>query len=125
LNEQTNALVHSDRKRLCASHLTEPGGQDELASPPFPLLLPCKRCESLICPLQNSLGSYVYPASGRHLAVHDQTFPLPAIEVFLGCPVWNDIAVRKKNPGRIRVSVKYGNRLAGLHEEGFIRLKLT
>mgnify|MGYP003380515207 CR=1 FL=1 len=51
--------------------------------------------------LQNALCADVDPTAGGHLAVHDQPLGLQAVEVGLGGPVGDDVAVGDEDARRI------------------------
>ena len=76
--------------------------------------------EGLVGALQNALRADVYPAAGRHLAVHDQAFALPGIEVLLRGPGRDHVRVRDEDARRVGVGAEHRHGLARLDQERFI-----
>ena len=76
--------------------------------------------ESLVRSLQNSLGSDVNPAAGRHLAVHRQAAILEVAEGFPGGPGGHEQRVGDEHARRAGVRPEDANRLAGLHQQRLV-----
>ena len=117
-------LVHGDGQRLRAAHLAQAGRQHELALERGPALLAGQAAEGLVGALEDALGADVDPGAGRHLAEHDQALLLPAVEVLLGGPVGDDVAVGDQHARRVLVGAEDGHRLAALHQQRLVRLQL-
>ena len=124
LDEEADALVEGDGEGLRAAHLAQAGGDHELPLQGAPALLPRQRAEGLVGALQDALGADVDPTAGGHLPVHDEPFPLPAVEVLLGGPMGHDVAVGQQHAWRVGVGAEDSHRLAGLHEERLVRLQV-
>ncbi len=76
--------------------------------------------EGLIGALDNALAADVDPAAGGHLAVHGQAFGVQFVKVFPGRPVWHQVGVGDQHARRVAVGFEYADRLAGLHQQGFV-----
>ena len=119
-DDQGHAFVHGDGQRLRAAHLAQAGGEDELALERGPALLARQAAEGLIGALEDALGADVDPRAGGHLAVHDQALLLPAVEVLLGGPMGDDVAVGDQHAWRVLVGAEDGDGLAALHQQRFV-----
>ena len=115
LDDQGHALVHGDGQRLRAAHLAQAGSEHELALERGPALLAGQAAEGLVGALEDALGADVDPGAGGHLAVHDQALLLPAVEVLLGGPMGDDVAVGDQHARRVLVGAEDGDGLAALH----------
>ena len=124
-HDQGHAVVHGDGQRLRPAHLAQPGRQRPLAAQRRPAGLSRRGSERLEGALQNALRADVDPAPGRHLAVHDQPFGLPAVEVLLGGPVGHDVGVGDEHARGVGVSAEDGHRLAALDKQRLVVFQLA
>ncbi len=76
--------------------------------------------EGFIGALHNPLAANVDPATRGHLAIHRQPFGIQFVKVFPGRPVWDQVGVGNQNARRVFVGFKHADRLAGLHQQGFV-----
>ena len=76
--------------------------------------------EGLIGALHDPLTADVDPAARGHLAIHRQPFGVEFVEVFPGGPVRHEVRVGDEHPRGVFVGFKHANRLAGLHQQGFV-----
>ncbi len=123
LHKETDAFVHGDGQRLRAAHLTQTGGDDQLTLERAPTMPACQRSQRLEGALENALGADIDPASGRHLAVHDQPGRFPLVEVLLGGPGGHDVGIGDQYAWCVFVGAEDGHRLAGLHQQRLVRFE--
>ena len=124
-HNQPHAFVHGHGQGLRAAHFPQSGSKNPFAAQGGPARLPRRGGKCFICALQNTLRANVNPASRRHLPIHDQPFSFPFIEIFLGSPVRHNVGVGNEDARGIGMGAENGNRLAALHEQRFIILKLA
>src|SRR5258707_4477405 len=74
----------------------------------------------LICALHNTLAADVNPRSGCHLAIHHQSLAVEFAEVLPGRPVRHQIGIGDEHARRVSMGSKNADRLARLHEQGFV-----
>ena len=123
-HDESHTLVHGDRKRLRAAHPAETRCQHKLAFQRSPAFEFGQRAEGLVRALQNPLRADVDPRTGRHLAVHDQSFFREFIEMFPRCPMWDEVRVGDQHARRVTMRLEHRHRLARLDEQGFILLQI-
>ena len=68
------------------------------------------RTESLVGSLENSLGSDVDPATGRHLAVHREALSLQLPKLFPVGPATNQVRVGNQHARRMLKRGEYTDR---------------
>jgi len=76
--------------------------------------------EGFVGALHDPLAADVDPAPGGHLAIHRQPFRIQFVEVFPRGPVRHEVRVSDQHARRVFVRFKHANRLAGLHQQGFV-----
>jgi hypothetical protein len=76
--------------------------------------------EGFVGALHDPLAADVDPAPGGHLAIHRQPFRVQFVEVFPGGPVRHEVRVGDQHARRVFVGFEHANRLAGLHQQGFV-----
>ncbi len=83
------------------------------------------RSKGLIGSLQDSLGSYVDPRSGGHLAEHREPQFVQPAELLPGRPLRYQVGVRDEDPRRPLVGPEDAHRLAGLDEKRLLGPELS
>ena len=124
VHDETGAAVEGDRQRLCAAHATAAAGQGESTGQAAAKALLSHGREGLEGALQDALGGDVDPRAGRHLAVHHQAFILELAEVLPVSPVSHEVGVSNKYTRCPLIGLPDAHRLAGLHQQGFIRFQI-
>ena len=108
------------RQRLRAAHAAEAGGEDPLAFEVAVVMLAAHLDEGFVGALHDALAADVDPAAGGHLAVHHQALLIELVEVLPGRPVRHEVGVGDQHARRIGVGREHADRLAGLHQQGFV-----
>ena len=76
--------------------------------------------KSLVGALHDALAADVDPGARGHLTVHREPAAIQLVKVFPCRPVRHQIRVRDEHPRRVRMRREYADRLAGLHQQGFV-----
>src|SRR5688572_24490079 len=79
--------------------------------------------ERLVCPLQDALRAYVYPATRRHLPVHYQALGFEFGEDLSRGPVRHKIRISDEHARRIGRGSEDTYGLAALHKQRLIVLE--
>ena len=111
---------HYGRERLGAAHAAKSRGQKPLAPEVAAIMLAAEFDEGLVGPLNDALGADVDPGARRHLAEHHQALAVEQIEVLPVGPVRHQIGIGDQHAWRVGMGAKHPDRLAGLHQQGFI-----
>ena len=119
-----DAEVQRGRKRLSAAHLSEASRQNDLALQVTAKMLSRSGEKCLISALKDALSPDVYPAAGRHLAIHNQAALLKLPEIFPVSPLWHKVGVCDQHAWRPRMGLEHAHRLPRLHDERFIKFHL-
>jgi hypothetical protein len=80
--------------------------------------------EGLVGALHDALRADIDPRAGGHLAVHHQALAIELVEVVQRRPMRHDVGIGDQHPRRIGMGPKHADRLAGLHQQGFVALQL-
>ena len=120
LNVQRARAGQRGGQRLRAAHPAKTGGQYPAAFQRAVVVLATGLHEGLIGALHDPLTADVDPAARGHLAIHRQPFRVEFVEVFPGGPVRHEVRVGDQHARGIFVGFKHANRLAGLHQQGFV-----
>src|SRR2546429_411163 len=72
LDAQKRRAIHCGGEWLRAPHAAHATGDDQPARQRSTKMLARRGSESFVCALQDTLRTNVNPASGGHLAIHDQ-----------------------------------------------------
>jgi hypothetical protein len=105
---------------LRATHATQACGEQPLAPQRTAVVLATHFDERFIGALHDALAADVDPAAGGHLPVHHQTLLIEFVEVFPCRPMRHQVGIGDQYARRVGMAGKYANRLAGLHQQGFI-----
>ena len=81
--------------------------------------------EGFVSALHNPLAANVDPAPGGHLTIHRQPFGIQLVEVFPRRPVRHQVRVGDQHAWRIFMGFEYADRLAGLHQQGFVVFEMS
>ena len=111
---------HRCRQRLCAAHAAEPGRQYPAPGQVAAIVLAAHFDEGLVGTLHDALAADIDPRPCRHLAEHHQSLPVELAEVFPVGPGRHQVRVGNQNARRIGMRAEYADRLAGLHQQGFL-----
>jgi hypothetical protein len=76
--------------------------------------------EGLIGALDDPLAADVDPGSRRHLTVHGQALAIEFVEVFPRGPMRHEVGIRDQHAWRIHMGRENADRLARLHQQGFV-----
>src|SRR5207247_187967 len=120
LDDERDAFVHRDGKRLRAAHPAKAGAHHQ-ATGERPRKMPLRdRGEGLVRALQYPLGPDVDPGARGHLAVHREAKSLEPSELVPGRPARDDQCVGDEHARCPLVRAKDPDRLSRLHEEGLV-----
>jgi hypothetical protein len=125
LHDQAYPLVHRDGQGLGAAHLPQARRQHPLPLKTAPEMSPGTGRQRLVGSLEDALRADIDPGPGRHLAEHDQALALQLVEDLPGGPVGDQVAVGDQDAGGQLVGAEDGDRLAGLHQKGFVGLQVA
>ncbi len=81
--------------------------------------------EGLVGALHDALAADVDPGAGGHLAVHHQALAIELVEVLPGRPVRHQVRVGDQHARRVGVGAEDADRLARLHQQRLVVLKLA
>ena len=76
--------------------------------------------EGFVGALDDALAADIDPAAGGHLAVHGQALGIQFVEMLPSGPVRYQVGVGDQYPRCVAVGFEYANRLARLHQQGFV-----
>ena len=124
LDGQRDGAGERGRQRLRAAHAAETGGEDPATGQAAAEVLAAGFDEGLVGALDDALAADVDPAAGGHLAVHDQALAVQLVEVFPGRPLRHQVGVGDQDARRVGVGLEHADRLARLHQQGFVVLQL-
>jgi len=111
-------------QRLGATHAAEAGGEDPAAFQVAVVVLATGFDEGFVGALDDALAADVDPAAGGHLAVHGQALGIQFVEVLPTGPVRHQVGVGNQYARCIAVGLEHADRLARLHQQGFIVIEV-
>ena len=117
---QKRGARHRRRKRLRPTHAAKPGRQYPLAVQVAGVMPAAHLYKRFVSALHDPLAADVDPRPGRHLPEHHQTGPVEFTKVFPGRPRRHQVRIGDQHPGRVLVRLEHADRLAGLHQKGFV-----
>ena len=120
-DNQADAFIHRDSKRLRAAHAAESGGEDKFSFERWLCeMFLGERAEGFVRALQNSLRADVNPTARGHLPVHDESVAFAIIKIFLGRPMGDDVGIGEEDARRVGMRFEDADGFAGLNEKGFV-----
>ena len=124
LNVQRARAGEGRGQRLRAAHAAETGGEYPTASQVAVVMLATGFDEGFVGALDDALAADVDPAASGHLAVHGQALGIQFVEVFPTGPVRHQVGVGDQYTRGIAVGLEHADRLAGLHQQGFVVIQV-
>lgn len=115
---------HDSGQRLRAAHAAKTAGQDPFALQVAVIVLAAGLDKGFIGALHDALRANVNPRTGRHLAVHRKAFLIQLVEMIPVRPMRHEVGIGDQHTRRILVGAEDADRLAGLHDEGFILVQV-
>ena len=107
-------------QRLGTAHAAQTGRQHPFTDQAAVVVLATGLDEGFVGALDDALAADVDPAAGGHLAVHGQAFGVEFVEVLPRGPVRHQVGVGDQDPWRVAVGFEHADRLARLHQQGFV-----
>ncbi len=117
---ETAGTSHHRRQRLRAAHAAETAGQNPLAGEVAVKMLATGFDKGFVSALNDALRADIDPRTGGHLAIHGETLLIQFVEMIPGCPMRHEVGIGDQNTRRILVGAENANRLARLHQQGFV-----
>jgi hypothetical protein len=108
------------RQRLRTAHAAQTSGQDPFAREIVVVVLFARFHKRLEGALHDALAADVDPATGRHLAVHEQALAVEFAEVFPVGPLGHQVAVGQQHARRIGVGFEHTHRFARLDQQRLV-----
>ena len=124
LDVQRHRARERRRQRLCATHTAQTGGQNPTPRPVAAKMLTPRLDKGLIRALHNALRANVNPATGGHLAVHEQSLAIQFVKMFPIRPFRHEVRVRQQHARRIGMGFEHTHRFARLHQQRFILIQI-
>ncbi len=124
VDAEESRASHGCGERLSSAHSAHSAADDQLAGEiAAEMFLACGG-EGFECAFHNSLRADVDPGTGGHLAVHHESGALQFVELLPVRPMADEIGIRDEHARRVIVRLEYANRLAGLHQQRLVVVKL-
>ncbi|RMU34474.1 hypothetical protein ALP30_01526 [Pseudomonas syringae pv. primulae] len=111
-------------QRLCATHAAQACGQHPATFEVAVIVLATGFDEGFVGALNDALAADVDPAAGGHLAIHRQALGIQFVEMLPTGPVRHQVGVGDQHARGVAVGLEHADRLAGLHQQGFIIVEL-
>ena len=124
LNVQRHRARERRRQRLCATHTAQTCGQNPTPRPVAAKMLTPRLDKGLIRALHNALRANINPATGGHLAVHEQSLAIQFVKMFPIRPFRHKVRVRQQHARRIGMGFEHTRRFARLHQQRFILIQI-
>jgi hypothetical protein len=115
---------HDGGERLCATHAAETAGENPLALQVAFIMLAAGLDKGFIGTLHDALRTDIDPRTGRHLAVHGKALLIQLVEMIPVRPVRHEVGIGDQDARRVLMGAEHADRLAGLHDEGFILVQI-
>ena len=119
VDHQDGGAGESTGERLRAAHAAAAAGDDQAAGERAAEMRARAGHEGFVGALQDALAADVLPGGGGHAGIDGQTLRAQPLEMLVGRPAPDQVAVRHHHQRTVGAGAENADRLAGLHDQRF------